>query len=76
MQITLLHFRNDKSYCNCTKKFKNFNDYTDLKLKTAKQEMHYLNYHNALWGCFGFHIAQIGNMLPNQAMLPDWAISL
>ena len=36
--------------------------------------MHYSNYHNALWDCFGFLIVQIGNMLPNQAMLPDWAI--
>ena len=45
-------------------------------LKTEKQEMYYLNYHNALWHCFGFHIAQIGNMLPKQTMLPDWAIGL
>ena len=43
-------------------------------LKTDKQEMYYLHYHNALWGCFGFHIAQIDKMLLNQAMLPDWAI--
>ena len=35
----------------------------NLTPKTEKQEMHYLNYHNALWDCFGFHIAQIGNML-------------
>ena len=28
--------------------------------------MYYLNYHNALWDCFGFHIAQMGKMLPNQ----------
>ena len=25
--------------------------------------MYYLNFHNALWNCFGFHIAQIGYML-------------
>ena len=37
--------------------------------------MHYLNYHNALWDCFGFHIAQIGKMIPNQAILPNSAIS-
>ena len=43
-------------------------------LKTEKQEMYYLNNHNTLWDCFGCHIAQIDNMLPNQAMLPDWAI--
>ena len=54
----------------------NFNNYTNLKLKTAKPEMYYSNYYNALWDCFGFHIAQIGNMLPNQVMLPDWAIGL
>ena len=36
--------------------------------------MYYLDYHNALWDCFELHIAQIGNMLPNQAMLPEWAI--
>ena len=44
-------------------------------LKTEKQEMYYLNYHNALWDCFWFHIAQIGNMVPNQVMLPDWALN-
>ena len=52
----------------------NFNNYTNWTLKTEKQEMYYLNYHDALWDCFGFHIAQISNMLPNQAMLPVWAI--
>ena len=46
----------------------------NLTLKTEKREIHYLNYHNALWDCFGSHIAQIGNMLLNQAMLPDWTI--
>ena len=66
MQISLFHFKNAKTCCHCTKKkFQNFNDYTNLTLKTEKQEMHYLNYHNAMWDCFKFHIAQIGKMLPN-----------
>ena len=44
-------------------------------LKTEKQNKKYhLKYDNALWGCFEFHIAIVDNMLPNQAMLPDWAI--
>ena len=75
MQITLLHFKNDKTYCHCTNKSQNFSNYKNLMLKTEKQEMHYLNYHNALWDCFRFHIAQISNMLPNQAVLPVWVIS-
>ena len=54
----------------------NFNNYSNLMLKTEKQEMYYLNYQNALWDCFGIHVVQIGNMLPNQAMLPDWTIGL
>ena len=74
MQITLFHFKSDKTYCHCTNKSQNFNNYMNLMLKTEKQEMYYLNNHNALWDCFGFHVAQIGSMLPNQAMLPDWAI--
>ena len=61
-------------YCHCTNTSKKFNNYTNLPLKTEKQEMSYLNYNNALWDSFKFHIAQIGNMLPNQATLPDWAI--
>ena len=36
--------------------------------------MNDLNYGNALWDCFEFHIAQIGKMLPNQETLPDRAI--
>ena len=48
----------------------------NLKLKIEKQEINYLNYSNALWAYFEFHTAQVGNMLPNQAMLPDWAIGL
>ena len=74
MQITLFHFKNDKAYCPCTNKSQNFNNYTKLTLKTEKQEMYYLNYNNSFCDCFGFHIAHIGNMLPNQAMSPDWAI--
>ena len=46
----------------------------NLTLKTEKQEINYLNYSNPLWDCFEFHIAQVGNMLQNQAMLPNWAI--
>ena len=38
--------------------------------------MNYLNYSNAFWDCFGFHIAEVSNMLQNQAIMPDWAISL
>ena len=76
LQIYLFHSKNDKQYCHYTNKFQNFNSYTNLTLKTAKQEMCYLKYHNALWDCFEFQIAQIGNMLPNQAMLPDLAIGL
>ena len=33
-----------------------------LKLKTEKQDMSYLNYSNALRDCFGFHIAESGNI--------------
>ena len=44
------------------------------KKKKRKKEMYYLNYHNALWDCFGFPIVQISNMLLNQAMLPDGVI--
>ena len=36
--------------------------------------MNRLNYSNASWNCFEFHIVQIGNMLLNRAMLSDWAI--
>ena len=46
----------------------------NLTFKIEKQEINYLYYSNALWDCFGFHMAQIGNMLPNQSMLLDWAI--
>ena len=53
---------------------KNFNICMNLTLKTKKQEMNYLNYSNALWDCLGFHIAQVGNILPDQATLPYWAI--
>ena len=74
MRITLFHFKTDKTYCHCTNKSQNYNNYTNLTLKSEKQEMYYLNYHNALWDCLGFHIAQIGNMLPNQAILLDRAI--
>ena len=35
--------------------------------------MNNMNHRTALWDCFGFHIVQVGNMLPNQATLPDWA---
>ena len=48
----------------------------NLLVKIENQEIDYLNYSRELWGCFAFHIAQVGNMLPNQAMLPDWAIGL
>ena len=37
--------------------------------------MNYLNY-SALWDCFGFHIAQVRNILSNQATFPYWAIGL
>ena len=74
MQITLFNFKNDKTYCHCTNKYQNYNNYTNLTLKTEIQKMYYLDYHNALWDCFELHIAQIGNKLPNQAMLPEWAI--
>ena len=39
-----------------------------LTLKTGKQEMNYLNYSNASWDCFGFHVAQVGNTLPNRTV--------
>ena len=52
----------------------NFDDRMNLTLKTEKQEMNYLNYSYALWDRFIFHIAQVRNMLLNQATLPDWAI--
>ena len=42
-----------------------------MQCSKPKKKMYYLNYHNALWDCFGFHIVQIGSMLPNQAILPD-----
>ena len=74
MQITLFYFKNDKMYCHCTNTSKNFNNHINLTLKVDKQEMNYSNYSNASWDCFEFHIAQVGNMLPNQAMLPDRAI--
>ena len=45
---------------------KNVNKYMNLTLKTEKHEMNYWNYSNALWDCFGFHIAQVGNILLNQ----------
>ena len=32
----------------------------NLTLKSEKQEMNYLNYSNALWDCFAFHI--LGNV--------------
>ena len=34
--------------------------------------MNYLNYSNALWDSFEFHIALVSNILSNQAMLPEW----
>ena len=40
-------------------------------LKTEKQVMNYLDYGNVLWDCLEFYIAQVGKILPNQAMLPD-----
>ena len=49
MKITLFHFKNDKTNYHCTNKSQNFNNYTNLTLKTEKQQMLYLNYHNALW---------------------------
>ena len=52
----------------------NFNNHTNLTLKTRKQEIYHLNYHNASWDCLEYHIAQIEDMLSNQAMLPDRAI--
>ena len=52
------------------KYIKNFNNDTNFE----KQEMNYLNYSNALWDCFRFHIAQVGNMLSNLTILPEWAI--
>ena len=48
----------------------------NLMLETEKQGINYLNYNNALWDCFGFHIAQVSNILLNQATLPYWTISL
>ena len=45
MQITLFHFKNDKPYCHCTNKSPNFNNNTNLTLKTDKQKTYYLNYH-------------------------------
>ena len=36
--------------------------------------MNYLNYTNALWDCFGFHITQVGSIFPNQATFHYWAI--
>ena len=43
-------------------------------LKKEKQEMNYLSNSNALWDYFEFPIAHVGNILSNQAMLPDWAL--
>ena len=48
----------------------------NLRFKTEKQEIIILNYSDALWNCFGFHIAQVGNILVNQATLPNLAIGL
>ena len=59
MQITFFQSKKYKTYCHCTNKSQNLNNYTNLTLKTEKQEMN-LNYHNALWDRSGFHIAQIG----------------
>ena len=36
----------------------------NLTLITEKQKMNYLNYINAPWDCFGFHITQVGNIPP------------
>ena len=71
MQIILFYFKNDTIYYRGTHTSKHLNNYMNSTLKTEKQEMNYLNYSNALCDWFGFHIAQISNMLPNQATLPD-----
>ena len=42
----------------------------NLMLETEKQGINYLNYNNALWDCFGFHIAQVSNILLNQQHCP------
>ena len=65
MKASIFHSRNASI---------NVNKYMNLTLKTEKHEMNYLNYSNALWDCFGFHIAQVGNILLNQTTLPYWAI--
>ena len=58
MQLFFVSKKKIKKDCHCTNKSENFNNYMNLMFKTEKQEMSHLNYHNALWDCFGFHIAQ------------------
>ena len=47
----------------------------NLILKIEKQKNNYLNYSKAVWDCFGFHIAQVGNIIAesgNIALLGSW----
>ena len=45
-----------------------------MNAQNWKTRNEFLNDSFALWDCFEFQIAQVGNMLPNQAMLPNLAI--
>ena len=75
MQIILFHLKNAKTYCHCTNTSQNFNSYMNLMLKTENQEMHHLNYHNALWDCPGFTLPKSAICCRIRQMLPDLAIS-
>ena len=73
MQINSFYFKNDKTNCQSTNTSKNFHNYMNLTLKSETQEINNLIYCIASWDCLGFHIVQVGNMLTNQATLPDLA---
>ena len=65
MQITSFCFKNDHFIAQVEIRQKTFDNHINLALKTEKQDINYLNYNNALWDSFGFHIAQVGNILRN-----------